>query len=296
MNEQSLLTEAFIGYLTNERRLSPLTTENYTRDIRQLLQQLDQQDLQQVQPSNIRIAIAKLHGKGLSGRSLMRMLSAWRSFYNYLIRRHQFQHNPCIGIRVPKSPRKLPNALSPDETVRLLQFSVDSLLAARDSAMFELFYSSGLRLTELAHLRPSDIDFAAGTVRVMGKGGKARIVPVGRFASEAITHWLERRMQIAKPGVTALFLSQHGAAISIRAIGYRLKACATRQGVHQNVHPHILRHSCASHLLQSSGDLRAVQEMLGHAHITSTQVYTHLDFQHLAQIYDAAHPRAKKKG
>lgn len=296
MSERSdPLAAAFIHHLTNERRLSPLTIENYTRDIRMLLHHLDQDDLQQVQLPNIRIVIAKLHGKGLSGRSLSRMLSAWRSFYKYLIRRHYFQHNPCIGVRVPKSPHKLPNALSPDQATQLLTFSIDSLLLARDSAMFELFYSSGLRLAELTQLKPDNVDFAEGTVRVMGKGGKARIVPVGKFALDALTRWLERRSRIVKPDVTALFLSQHGNAISARTISHRLKECAQRQGIHQNVHPHILRHSFASHLLQSSGDLRAVQEMLGHAHITSTQVYTHLDFQHLTKVYDTAHPRAKKR-
>lgn len=296
MNECSdPLVAAFIHHLTNERRLSPLTIANYTHDIRMLLHHLDQDDLQQVRLPNIRIVIAKLHGKGLSGRSLSRMLSAWRSFYKYLIRRHHFQHNPCVGVRVPKSPHKLPNALSPDEAVQLLTFSIDSLLLARDSAMFELFYSSGLRLAELTQLKPGNVDFAEGTVRVMGKGGKARIVPVGKFALDALTRWLERRSRIVKPDVTALFLSQHGDAISARTISHRLKERAQRQGIHQNVHPHILRHSCASHLLQSSGDLRAVQELLGHAHITSTQVYTHLDFQHLTKVYDTAHPRAKKK-
>lgn len=296
MSEESdSLVVAFIDYLTYERRFSALTVENYTRDIRLLLCHLQHNDLQQIQSSNIRVVVAQLHGKGLSGRSLARMLSAWRSFYNYLIRRHQFQHNPCQGIKVPKSPHKLPNALSPDEATQLLAFSVDSLLAIRDRAMFELFYSSGLRLTELSQLKPSNIDFTEGTVRVLGKGGKARIVPIGRFALDALTQWLERRSQIAKPGATALFLSQHGDAISTRTVSHRLKQRALRQGIQQNVHPHILRHSCASHLLQSSGDLRAVQEMLGHASISSTQVYTHLDFQHLSKIYDAAHPRAKKK-
>jgi integrase/recombinase XerC len=296
MNEHpDSLAAAFIHYLTNERRLSPLTIESYTRDLRLLLRHLDQGDLQQVQLPHIRLVIAQLHGKGLSGRSLSRILSTWRSFYKYLIHRHRFQHNPCVGIRVPKSPHKLPNALSPDEATQLLQFSIDSLLAARDSAMFELFYSSGLRLAELAQLKPGDVDFSEGTVRVMGKGGKARIVPVGKFALEALIRWLERRSQIVKPDVTALFLSQRGTAISMRTVSHRLKERAQRQGIHQNVHPHILRHSFASHLLQSSGDLRAVQELLGHAHIRSTQVYTHLDFQHLTKVYDTAHPRAKKK-
>ena len=294
-NKPESLAAAFIHHLTYERRLSPLTGENYARDIRVLLKYLNKDNLEQVQAPNIRQVIAQLHGKGLSGRSLARMLSAWRSFYNYLIRDHHYRHNPCIGLRVPKSPQKLPNALSPDEAVRLLTFTTDTVLTIRDSAMFELFYSSGLRLAELAQLKPADISFPEGTIRVMGKGGKTRIVPVGDFAIQALRIWLEQRSRIIKPGVMALFLSHRGDAISIRTISHRLKIRGGLQGIHQNVHPHILRHSFASHLLQSSGDLRAVQEMLGHAHITSTQIYTHLDFQHLTKVYDTAHPRAKKK-
>lgn len=289
------LVAAFIDYLTYERRLSPHTSKNYSRDISVLLKQLNHSDLEQVHAHHIRHVIAQLHGKGLSGRSLSRMLSAWRSFYRYLIRKHRFQQNPCIGIRLPKSPQKLPNALSPDEAAQLLKFPADHLLTIRDSAMFELFYSSGLRLMELTQLKPGDIDFAEGTIRVLGKGSKTRIIPVGKFAIQALQAWLKQRALIVKTDETALFLSQHGHAISPRTIGYRLKQRAKQQGIQQNVHPHILRHSFASHLLQSSGDLRAVQEMLGHAHITSTQVYTHLDFQHLTKIYDAAHPRAKKR-
>lgn len=294
-NTPELLATAYIDHLTYERRLSPLTCKSYARDICALLQHLGADDLNQVQAPNIRQAIAQLHSKGLGGRSLARMLSAWRGFYNFLIRRHGLQHNPCHAVRVPKSPQKLPHALSPDEATRLLEFPVDNILTARDRAMFELFYSSGLRLAELTQLRPVDVHFAEGTIRVLGKGGKARIVPVGEYALQSLTAWLKLRLQIIKPNVTALFLSQRGDAICMRAIAYRLKSRARQQGMHQNVHPHVLRHSFASHVLQSSGDLRAVQEMLGHAHITSTQVYTHLDFQHLTKIYDAAHPRAKKK-
>ncbi len=294
-NKPKLLALAFINHLTYERRLASLTCKNYAHDIRVLIEYLATDDLEQVQLVNIRQVIARLHGKGLSGRSLSRMLSAWRGFYAFLIRDHQFQHNPCIGIGVPKSPKKLPSALSPDETAQLLAFSPNDFLSARDSAMFELFYSSGLRLTELMQLKPLDVSFEEGTVKVLGKGGKVRIVPVGHYAIQALKLWLEQRLQLIKPSVTALFLSHRGEAISARTIGYRLKHRAKLQGLLQNVHPHILRHSFASHVLQSSGDLRAVQEMLGHAHITSTQVYTHLDFQHLTKVYDAAHPRAKRK-
>ncbi|TXI16464.1 MAG: tyrosine recombinase XerC [Nitrosomonas sp.] len=294
-SKAELLAAAFIHHLLYERRLSPLTSKNYARDIGVLLSYSGEINLGILQSADVRQVIAKLHGKGLSGRSLARMLSAWRSFYDYLIRDHHYQHNPCIGLRVPKSAQKLPSALSPDEARQLLAFPSDSCLLARDSAMFELFYSSGLRLAELAQLKPVDISVDEGTVRVWGKGGKVRIVPVGERALQALAIWLKQRALIIRQGETALFLSQHGKAISARTISYRLKWRARLQGIRQNVHPHMLRHSFASHVLQSSGDLRAVQEMLGHAHITSTQVYTHLDFQHLTKVYDSAHPRAKKK-
>lgn len=296
MNARSeFLAEAFKGYLANERRLSPHTCKSYIHDIYILLEHLTPVTLQEAQPQHIRQLVAQLHGKGLSGRSLARILSAWRRFYHYLIRDHSFHHNPCTGIRVPKSPKKLPRALSPDETAQLLTFTAMDPLMIRDRAMFELFYSSGLRLAELTQLKPEDIDYSDGTVRVLGKGGKTRIIPVGKTAIEALQAWMTHQKKIAKPDVDALFLSRLGDAISSRTISHRLKVHSRQQGINQNVHPHILRHSFASHLLQSSGDLRAVQEMLGHAHITSTQVYTHLDFQHLTKVYDAAHPRAKKK-
>lgn len=294
-SKPELLANAFIDHLTYERRLSPLTCASYARDIRILLNYLSNGDLEQVQVANIRQMIAQSHGKGLSPKSLARILSAWRGFYHYLIRDHHFRLNPCIGVRVPKSAQKLPHVLSPDETAQLLNFAPNDALAARDSAMFELFYSSGLRLAELTQLKPVDVNFEEGTVRVLGKGGKTRIVPVGEQALQALKLWLEQRTYLLQPGVTALFLSHRGVAISGRTIAHRLKQRGKLQGLHQNVHPHILRHSFASHVLQSSGDLRAVQEMLGHAQITSTQVYTHLDFQHLAKVYDAAHPRAKRK-
>jgi len=294
-SKREALANAFIHHVIYERRLSTLTGINYTKDIRVLFTHLRKEDLEQVQTQDVRLIIAQLHGKGLSGRSLARMLSAWRSFYRYLIRENYCEHNPCVGIRVPKSAHKLPNVLSPDQAMQLLAFPAENLLSARDSAMFELFYSSGLRLAELTQLKPENIHFAEGVVRVFGKGGKTRIVPVGDFAIQALKKWLEQRPSIAKPETTALFVSHRGDPISARTISHRLKNRGIKQGIHQNVHPHILRHSFASHILQSSGDLRAVQEMLGHASITSTQVYTHLDFQHLSKIYDQSHPRAKKR-
>lgn len=289
------LATAYIAHLKNERRLSPLTCKSYAGDINILLGHQQQTPLEELHPNQIRHFIACLHGSGLSGRSLARLLSAWRGFYKYLIRSHGYTHNPCIDIRAPKSPSKLPNALSPDETVQLLSFSADSFINARDSAMFELFYSSGLRLAELASLKPVALDLHEGTIRVIGKGNKTRIVPVGSKATQAIITWLDQRKTLIKPEVSALFISKYGQAISARTISHRLKVRTMQQGINRNVHPHVLRHSFASHLLQSSGDLRAVQEMLGHANISTTQVYTHLDFQHLSKVYDTAHPRAKLK-
>jgi integrase/recombinase XerC len=290
----------YLTYLATERRLSPRTCESYSHDIRVLLglaKGASPQDisLNQLQVHHIRRFIALLHGKGLSGKSLARMLSAWRSFYKYLARNHGHTVNPCTGVRAPKSPKTLPRTLSPDEAAKLLEFSVDDdLMALRDRAMFELCYSSGLRLAELASLKPEDLDLSEGTARVNGKGGKTRIVPVGSKAMEALRNWIRHRPNVAKPGEDALFVSRYGRNISHRSIAQQLKVQAVRQGLDATVHPHMLRHSFASHVLQSSGDLRAVQEMLGHASIRTTQVYTHLDFQHLSKVYDAAHPRAKK--
>jgi integrase/recombinase XerC len=287
---------AYLSHLANERRLSPLTCASYARDIAALLQLTEATPLDQLQIHHMRRFVARLHAKGLSGRSLARMLSAWRGLYHYLARDHGYTSNPCAGLRAPKTPKTLPHALSPDEAAKLLEFPADDLMALRDKAMFELFYSSGLRLAELASLEPENLSFSDGTVRVTGKGGRTRVVPVGSQAAQALIAWMKPRATLLKPGETALFLSRHGKGISPRSISQRLKIRALQQGISANVHPHMLRHSFASHLLQSSGDLRAVQEMLGHASISTTQVYTHLDFQHLAKVYDAAHPRAKKKG
>ncbi len=286
---------AYLAHLANERRLSPLTCGSYARDIAALLQLTEATPLDQLQIHHIRRFIAKLHAQGLSGRSLARMLSAWRGLYHYLVRDHGYSSNPCAGLRAPRTPKTLPHALSPDEAAKLLEFPADDLMALRDKAMFELFYSSGLRLAELASLQPENLSLSDGTVRVTGKGGRTRVVPVGSQATLALTAWMKPRATLLKPGETALFLSRHGNRISPRSISQQLKIRALQQGISANVHPHMLRHSFASHLLQSSGDLRAVQEMLGHASISTTQVYTHLDFQHLAKVYDAAHPRAKKK-
>ncbi|TSA49016.1 MAG: tyrosine recombinase XerC [Nitrosomonadales bacterium] len=289
------LLAAYIAHLTHERGLSPLTCENYARDIRRLLELAGDTALQDIQPPHIRRFVAALHGKGLSGKSLARMLSAWRGFYHYLTRRQNFPANPCIGMRAPKSAKALPQALSPEQAGRLLEICDDSPLALRDKAIFELFYSSGLRLAELVGLDVDGLDLADGTVTVTGKGSKTRIVPVGSHAATALRTWLAQRALMARAGEHALFVNQRGTRLTPRAVQYRIKSWAIKQGISSDVHPHVLRHSFASHVLQSSGDLRAVQEMLGHANISTTQIYTHLDFQHLAKVYDAAHPRAKKK-
>jgi integrase/recombinase XerC len=211
------------------------------------------------------------------------------------MRDHGLTDNPCTGLRAPKSPRKLPLALSPDDASRMVDLPTDTTESIRDKAIYELFYSSGLRLAELVGLDPEQLDLISGEIRVTGKGSKTRIVPLGQFAITALKAWLVVRDQIAREGEAALFVGKRGSRISPRVVQLRMKQWGIKQGISSNVHPHLLRHSFATHVLQSSGDLRAVQEMLGHASISTTQVYTHLDFQYLSKIYDAAHPRAKKK-
>ena len=285
----------FLSQLRQERRLSRHTADAYARDVRALLELAGTAPLADLQVHQIRRFVAQLHGRGLGGKSLARLLSAWRGFYNYLARDHGFSRNPCAGVRPPKSPKSLPKALSPDEATRLVSIAGDDKLAVRDRAIFEMFYSSGLRLSELTSLKCGDVNFSDATVRVTGKGNKTRVVPVGSHALRALKAWMTVRERLAKPDEAALFVSQNGGAITPRAIQQRLKTWSIKQGLPGNVHPHMLRHSFASHVLQSSGDLRAVQEMLGHSSISTTQVYTHLDFQYLAKVYDAAHPRAKRK-
>ena len=287
--------DGFIAQLRQERRLSVHTVAAYSRDVRMLIELAGQTPLRDLQVHQIRRFVAQLHGRGLGGRSLARLLSAWRAFYAYLARDYGFSSNPCTGVRAPKSPRKLPKALSPDEATRLVSIAGDDPLTVRDRAIFELFYSSGLRLSELTALKPADISFSDATVRVTGKGNKTRVVPVGSHALQAIQSWIGARKALAAEGAMTWCVNQRGAAISPRVVQSRLKAWGIKQGLPGHVHPHMLRHSFASHLLQSSGDLRAVQEMLGHASISTTQVYTHLDFQYLAKVYDEAHPRAKRK-
>lgn len=289
---------AYLAELAEQRRLSSHTVNNYRRDLQRLQNLADGAPFADLQVHHIRRFTAQLHGQGLSGRTLARMLSAWRGFFAWLGRGDVVRANPCEGVRSPKSPKRLPNALSVDETARLLSTddSGDPVLNARDAAMFELFYSSGLRLAELAALNCDGLDQALneGEVRVLGKRSKARLVPVGTKARQALLAWAALRPELAATDEPALFVSRRGGRISHRMIQLRLSQHAVLLGLPRHVHPHMLRHSFASHVLQSSGDLRAVQEMLGHASIASTQVYTHLDFQHLAKVYDTAHPRAKR--
>ena len=283
---------AFAAHLA----LAPARTrEAYVRDVAQLAALAGDAPLDTLGRHDIARMLARLHGQGISGVSLRRKLSAWRAFYRFAREADpRRRDDPCAGLRAPKAARRLPAALSPDEAAQLVAVEGDDTLQLRDRTLFELAYSSGLRLSELASLDLGGVDRAQGEVRVMGKGSKERVVPVGAAALAALAAWLPVRAGLAGPDERALFVGASGRRLSPRAIQKRLAQRAAA-GLTRHVHPHMLRHSFASHLLQSSGDLRAVQEMLGHASIASTQVYTHLDFQALAKVYDAAHPRAKRR-
>ncbi|HEY3555487.1 MAG TPA: tyrosine recombinase XerC [Casimicrobiaceae bacterium] len=272
------------------------TRKAYLRDVAQLFTLAGDLDPRRLSRRELMRFVGMLHARGLSGRSLARTLSAWRAFYRFALEHDRsLPGDPSAGIKAPKSPRKLPSALSPDEAMRLVEIDPADTLARRDRALFELAYASGLRLAELAGLDVDRCDLDGGEVRVLGKGSKERLVPVGAAARDAIRAWLVDRAGLVAGDERAMFVGRAGRRLSPRAIQQRLGDWAVRQGLPRHVHPHMLRHSFASHLLQSSGDLRAVQEILGHASIASTQVYTHLDFQALAKVYDAAHPRAKRK-
>ena len=291
---------SYLQYLAAERRLSPHTVAAYQRDLANLSQLTAGRPLAELDVSDIRGAIVKLRSQNLAATSVARQLSSWRGFYAFACRRLGYANNPCTGLRPPKAAKALPQILSPDACTQLLDGSTsaaaDDALLARDRAMFELFYSSGLRLSELVGLDLNDLNLQAGEAQVTGKGNKTRIVPVGQQALAAIAAWLPQRLPLARADTTALFISQRGTRLSPRSVQLRLNRWALQAGLSQHVHPHMLRHAFATHVLQSSGDLRAVQEMLGHASISTTQVYTHLDWQHLAKVYDQAHPRARKKG
>jgi integrase/recombinase XerC len=291
----SPLALQYLDALKHQRRLSPATVKNYSHAI-ELLLNLHPQGVTALEPAHVRRFVALLHGKGLAPRTLALVLSAWRGWFRWLVRHRGWRSNPVVGIRAPKAARPLPKALPVDTMQRLLAGRPGGKREVQDAAMFELLYSSGLRLGELVALDVDDgLDLKQGEVTVTGKGSKTRTVPVGKEAKAALEAWLMLRDSVAAPGERALFLGVRGRRISPRTVGARLAAQARRAGLTEHVHPHMLRHSFASHVLQSSQDLRAVQEMLGHASISSTQVYTHLDFQALAKVYDAAHPRARKK-
>jgi integrase/recombinase XerC len=288
---------AYLEHLSHQRHLAAGTRHNYHQDIEALFALNPGMALDRMQPQHIRRSVAQLHARGLTGRTIAHMLSAWRGLFAWLARHRGYSTNPCLGLRAPKSAKGLPKALSPEAAGQLLDVAAESPPELRDKAMFELAYSSGLRLAELVSLDLAHADTIRrdAEVTVTGKGGKTRSVPVGAKAREAIEAWLRSRTLLARSEATALFVGARGERIAAGVVRARLGQWALRAGLPVHVHPHVLRHSFATHVLQSSGDLRAVQEMLGHSSISTTQVYTHLDFQYLAKAYDAAHPRAKKK-
>ena len=288
----------FLAYLSNEKRYSKHTCQAYSRDLAVFLAFVENSELknwQKVSAQDIRSFVASLNREGQSPKSIQRKLSTVRSFYRYLMREGMVKNNPAEGIKTPKVGKKLPNVLDVDQVLSLLKPQQDDILSIRDLAILELFYGCGLRLSELANLDIKDVDYHDDVVRVTGKGSKTRLVPLGKHAKQALNAWLKKRSLWGNPDQLALFLSQRGSRLANRSIQARLKYWGDKCGLGSALHPHRLRHSFASHLLESSGDIRAVQELLGHANLSTTQIYTHLDFQHLAQVYDKAHPRAKKK-
>ena len=289
--------DRFLSHLANERRMSGHTVAAYRHDLCALAKFGGRRRLtawSTLDHSQMRAFAAAQHGAGMSPRSIQRHLSAARTFYEYLMREGHCARNPALGVSAPKTKKRLPATLDADQMGRLLAFRVDDTLSARDKAIMELFYSSGLRLAELVSLSVASVDLKDRTVRVLGKGSKTRIVPIGRQAIDALKEWLRARTGL-KTGVDALFVGKGGRPLTVRAVQLRVGAWGRRQGIGVHVHPHMFRHSFATHLLESSGDLRGVQELLGHADIGTTQIYTHLDFQHLATVYEAAHPRARRR-
>lgn len=289
--------EAFLRYLASEKRHSPRTCSSYREDLERFLVWVEHQPSaawRSVTSHDLRRYVAQLSRDKLGGRSIARHLSAIRRFYEYLLRERLATDNPALDVRAPKAGRRLPKVADVDQLNQLLDATPDDPLEIRDLSMFELMYSSGLRLSELAGLDLHSVDHRGGEVRVLGKGSKERILPVGRKALDALASWLDVRRTIAPDGENALYVSRRGDRLSARSIQSRLSRWGLAKGADQRLHPHLLRHSFASHMLESSGDLRAVQELLGHADIATTQVYTHLDFQHLAKVYDQSHPRARR--
>ena len=297
-NTEQVWIDKFIRHLEYERRLSALTCKHYRRDLialRDYCTKLNIEQWPQLDNEAVRSFAAASYRKGLSAKSIQRQLSAARTFFRYLLREKHVTMNPVNAVRAPKSGKRLPENLDADRMARLLDISGKGPLVIRDRAMLELLYSSGLRLSELTDLDLGDVDIADATARVTGKGNKDRILPVGRYALEALLAWLKERVTLAESEETALFVSKKGTRLRPRSVQARVDYWAKKQGINTKVYPHLFRHSFATHMLESSHDLRGVQELLGHASISTTQVYTHLDFQHLAQIYDQTHPRAKVK-
>ena len=297
-DDKQLLSD-FLAQLTIEKRASQYTVKSYKRDLNCLSTYCESKSISlwtDLKQTNIRSYMASRHRQGLSSTSLQRELSAIRSFFNFLLKNQLTDNNPVQYIKAPKKPRKLPKTLDVDQIKSLLEAGANSTIEIRDLAMFELFYSSGIRLSELAQLNLTDIDLTDKSLMVRsGKGGKSRMLPIGSKAVAAINTWLEHRIKSITSTETALFISTRGTRLGQRSIELRLKQWCKKKGIAENIHPHMLRHSFATHLLESSQDLRAVQELLGHSNISTTQIYTHLDFQHLADVYDSAHPRAKRK-
>ena len=296
--QQTAWLTRFQTHLGDERRLSPHTLKNYRRDLQAVLDYCRAHGInswQGLKPADVRNFAAHLHRRGLGGRSIQRTLSALRSFCRFLIRQGELQSNPAQDVRAPKSTRKLPHSLDVDALTHLLNAKPDDWLSQRDVAMMELMYSSGLRLAELVNLDLAHIDLKQGEARVLGKGGKTRIVPIGATARDVLRGWLAvRALHLRDTSEQAVFINRSGSRLGARSVQQRMQRWAGLRGLDNRLHPHALRHSFATHLLESSGDLRAVQELLGHANLSTTQVYTHLDFQHLARVYDKAHPRARK--
>ncbi|MDX1519087.1 MAG: tyrosine recombinase XerC [Gammaproteobacteria bacterium] len=292
------LASETVDFINSLQHLSVHTVRAYQRDLNKLIEYCRGQEIsdwRQLDGRRLQDFVAWRHRRGISGRSLQRSLSAIRAFFNFLIERGAVSVNPARGLKTPKTPRKLPAVLDVDQSARLLEIDSDSPLALRDRAMMELMYSSGLRLSELTGLNLADIDLADRVVTVTGKGNKTRSVPVGRMACTILKRWIAAREGLAAADETALFVSRQGRRLGPRSVQQRFQQWAIRQGIDLHLHPHMLRHSFASHILESSGDLRAVQELLGHSDISTTQIYTHLDFQHLARVYDETHPRARRK-
>jgi integrase/recombinase XerC len=297
MEGQRAWIDRFVSHLTHERRLSAHTAAAYGRDLGCLLDFCERRGIREwseLGNTEMRAFAAGSHAGGLSPRSIQRQLSAVRTFFEFLMREGCAQQNSALEVRAPKTKKRLPTTLDADQMGRLLEFRVDDTLSSRDKAIMELFYSSGLRLSELVGLDIPAIDLKDRTVRVEGKGSKTRILPMGRFAVEALRKWLADRSALPRSDEPAVFIGRSG-RLTPRAVQLRVDVWARRQGLGVHVHPHMFRHSFASHLLESSTDLRGVQELLGHADISTTQIYTHLDFQHLAKVYDAAHPRARRR-